>query len=218
MVFLWVPVYGLVYALASRLEHLWAVPLAMTAYAAVLIGWLFHTGRAASIGLRFPRERKIWGLPLLLMLPVCNLLCAESICLSLPSIVLMLSACAVEEIFFRGLLLRCLMPWGALRAVVVSSGLFALLHLANILSGSGYSQAWMQVLCSFAVGVCYAAAAVRLESLIPCYLAHFFTNITAAPVRPGAVPWLWLCAAGYGCLGIYLCKNISVVSHEEDRL
>lgn len=211
MVFWWIAGYGLIYTLACRLPqttHPWGVPLAMAGYAAALIGWIFHTGQAGYLGLCPVRKNTAWGfywfLPLL-TLPVCNLLTAGAFCPDLPTVILMLGVCAVEEIFFRGFLLRRLARYGSLPGIVLSSGIFALFHLVNLMSGSAPAYVWMQVLCAFTVGVCYGAVAIQTGSLIPCFLAHFLTNITAAPSSDGAVPWLWLCIAACGCFGIYLC-------------
>ena len=40
-------------------------------------------------------------------------------------------------------------------------------------------------------------------------LAHFLTNVTAAPASAGTAPWLWLCIAACGGFGICLCKNVT---------
>ena len=213
MVFLWIAAYGLVYLLASSFSqtaHPWVVPLAMTGYIAVLIGWVFRTGRAHALGLcpiRRMSPREYPKLLPLLMLPVCNLLTAKTFSPTPPAVVLMLSVCAVEEIFFRGFLLRSLLRWGALPAIVLSSGVFALFHLVNLIGGSDFAYVWMQVFCAFTVGICYGAIAIELESVIPCFLAHFLTNMTAAPISDGAVPWVWFCITAYGCSGIYLCRK-----------
>ena len=215
MVFLWIAAYGLVYLLASRLPqatHPWIVPLAMTGYAAALIGWIFHTGRSHFLGLCAIRRMPPAVYPkvlLLLMLPVCNLLTAQRFSPDLPAVFLMLSVCAVEEIFFRGFLLRSLMKWGSLPAIVLSSGIFALFHLVNLIGGSDFDYLWLQVLCAFTVGICYGAVAIELESLYLCFLAHFLTNITATPVISGAVLWFLLCIVAYGCFGIYLCRKFA---------
>lgn len=215
MFILWIAAYGLVYTAAGRLQqnvHPWVVPLAMAGYAAALIGWIFRTGRAQFLGLCAARKGKISSfyrfLPLLI-LPVCNLLTAKTFFPGLPVFFLMLSVCAAEEIFFRGFLLRSLMQYGALPAIVLSSGIFALFHLVNLMSGGLPAYTWMQVLCAFSVGICYGAITIQTGSLIPCFFAHFLTNITAAPVSTGAVPWFWLCIAAYVLCGIHLCKELA---------
>lgn len=210
MVSLWVATYGLTYVLSSWLfgsESPWSVPLAMAGYTTSLLLWLFRTGRFRALGLRPVRRMPPWVYPVLLLLPVWNLLTAGGFSADPPTILLMLSVCAAEELFFRGFLLRRLMRYGVLPGMLLSSGIFALFHLVNLLGGGSPGYVWLQVLCAFTVGVCYSAVAIRLGSLFPCFLAHFLTNITAVPITGGDVPWLCLCIAAYGGFGICLCKN-----------
>ena len=121
----------------------------------------------------------------------------------------MLAVCATEELFFRGFLLRFLMRFGAVPAILLSSVVFALFHLVNLAAGSViYTLA--QVLCAFAAGVCFAAAAALSGSLLPGFAAHLLSNITAAPAPADPAPLLWLCIALYCCYGAVLCKQLSV--------
>lgn len=212
MIFLWIASYGLVYALANCLprgRYPWAVSLAMIGYSATLILWVFRTGQARRLGLCAPRNIRCSRLLPLLTLPVCNLLSAEAFPPPLPTFLLMLAVCATEELFFRGFLLRFLMRFGAVPAILLSSVVFALFHLVNLAAGSViYTLA--QVLCAFAAGICFAAATVLTGSLLPGFAAHFLSNITAAPVPSDPAPLLWLCIALYGCYGAVLCKQLSV--------
>lgn len=215
MVSLWVATYGLTYVLSSWLfgsESPWSVPLAMAGYTTSLLLWLFRTGRFRALGLRPLRQMRLGVYPLLLLLPVCNLLTAGGFFMEPPSILLMLSVCAAEEIFFRGFLLRRLIRHGILPAVLISSGVFALFHLVNLLGGRSPAYICMQVLCAFTVGVFYGAVAIRSESLIPCFVAHFLTNITAVPVTGVDGPWLCLCIATYGGFGIFLCRKYASIT------
>lgn len=212
MTLLWIASYGLVYALAGSLpreEYPWAVPLAMLGYSTALILWAFRTGQARRLGLSVPRHIRIFRFLPLLMLPVCNLLIADILSPSLPTFVLMLAVCAAEELFFRGFLLRFLMRYGAIPAVLLSSVVFAMFHLVNPTAGSAL-YTWAQVLCAFAAGICFAAATVLSGSLLPGFVAHFLSNITASPVPSDPAPLLWLCVVLYGCYGAALCKQLYV--------
>lgn len=208
MVFLWGTMYGVVYALASGLQNRnpWTVPLAMLGYTAGLVFWILRTGQAQRLGLCAFRWGNMGGLcrylPLL-MLPLYNLLTAKAFCTSIPTIVLMLAVCAAEEVFFRGFLLRYLMRFGTPSAVIVSSGIFALFHLVNLTEGCRVTYIWTQVAAAFAVGLCYGIGAVQSGSLIPGFLGHFLTNITAAPVANEPSPFLWLCIGLHGIYGIF---------------
>lgn len=212
MTLLWIASYGLVYALANSLprgQYPWAVPLAMLGYSTALILWVFRTGQAHRLGLCAPRCIHCFRFLPLLMLPVCNLLTARAFFLSFPTFLLMLAVCAAEELFFRGFLLRILMRYGAIPAVLLSSTVFALFHLVNLTAGSAL-YTLTQVLCAFAVGICFAAVTVLSGSLLPGFAAHFLSNITAAPVPSEPAPLLWLCITLYGCYGAVLWKRLSV--------
>lgn len=212
MTSLWIALYGLVYTLANCLpcdEYPWAVPLAMSGYSAALIFWVFRTGQARRLGLCVPRHIRCFRFLPLLMLPVCNCLTAKAFSLSLPTFLLMLAVCAAEELFFRGFLLRFLMRYGAIPAVLLSSIVFALFHLVNWTAG-GALYTWAQVLCALSAGICFAAAAVRSGSLLPGFAAHLLSNITAASAPAEPSPLLWFCIVLYGCYGLVLCKQLSV--------
>lgn len=217
MVFLWIAAYGLVYALASRFANPWVAPLAMTGYSAALIGWVWGTGQARYLGLcpvRRGMPGGLYGFLPLLMMPVCNLLTARAFSPALPTVTLMLAVCSAEELFFRGFLLRHLMKYGALPAVLLSGGAFALLHLANLAGSGDTSYVLAQVLFAFAAGVCFGAAAVRSGSLLPGFLAHFLTNITAGAGAAEPAPLVWLCIALYGCYGAFACIQLSEKERE----
>lgn len=75
-----------------------------------------------------------------------------------------------EELLFRGLMLPYLRRLGCswTWAVVLSSGLFAALHLA---------QGWLGVVQLLPVGIVLAVAFIRTRSLAAVVLAHFAFNV-----------------------------------------
>jgi hypothetical protein len=81
-----------------------------------------------------------------------------------------------EELVFRGLMLRALLPGGATRAVLVSSALFGLVHLANIIYGVSVVVTLLQVLGAFVFGVGMAAIVLRGGALWPAMLIHALAN------------------------------------------
>lgn len=82
----------------------------------------------------------------------------------------------VEEAFFRGLVLRALLPRGMWRAVIVSSLLFGLMHSMNIASGSAPSAVLLQIGYASAIGFCYAALVLRTGTILPLVIIHFLTD------------------------------------------
>lgn len=213
--------YGVVYFLAGGLSddgQSWVVPLAMLGYLVALISWIVYTGQASALGLCGIQRGHSGGffryLPLL-MLPAYNLLTAKMFYLPLPMLVLMLAVCTTEEVFFRGFLLRYLMRFGMLPAVMLSSGTFALFHFVNLTDGNSVSYIWTQVVCAFALGMCYGIAAIQSGSLIPGLLAHFLTNITAAPMVDVLSPFLWLCIGLHGCYGVCWIRKYCQYQYKE---
>lgn len=219
MVFLWVALYGLTYAISDMIPQgadtaNWIPPLAMILYAGLLILWICRTGQAGHIGLcamrHFPPGEYLSLLPLL-SLPLCNLLAAEEYRFRFSSAVLMLSVSATEEIFFRGFLLRFFTKRSKLSGIFLTSGIFALFHCVNLFHAAGLPYTLMQVLFAFAAGICYGAVTIRCGSLFPCIFAHFLTNITGTgnslPVGAG---WIgpWICLAVYVFYGRWLCGKI----------
>lgn len=67
----------------------------------------------------------------------------------------------VEEVCFRGLILRALAPRGIWLAAVVSSLLFGLMHVLNLLSGADLGGTLLQVGYATTMGFAFAAAALR---------------------------------------------------------
>jgi len=85
----------------------------------------------------------------------------------------------VEESAFRGLMLRALEPLGEWRAVIVTTVLFGVTHLLNILAGEGGLQAVMQLLYAAAIGFAFAALALRTRLIWPLVLVHALIDFVA---------------------------------------
>ncbi len=84
-----------------------------------------------------------------------------------------------EETFFRGLIFTALLPAGTLRAVVISSFLFAALHLLNISGGTWdlfYTAA--DTIAAFGLGITYAAIRLRTGSIWPLVGIHALFDFT----------------------------------------
>lgn len=207
MVWFWIALYGIIYTLAmhnSRLVHPWFLPLAMLGYLGAFLCSVVRSGRASQLGVCVPRSIcQARFLPLLL-LPICNLVADRGYFFPITETLLMVSTCAVEELFFRGFLLRTLRRYGRVIAVVLSSAAFALVHIVNLAAGIPPGFVLAQVLCAFTVGICYGIAAIETGSLLWGYVAHLLTNVTAAPASQTPSPLLWFCIAAYGVYGIGL--------------
>jgi membrane protease YdiL (CAAX protease family) len=82
----------------------------------------------------------------------------------------------VEEVLFRGLMLRALLPTGIWRAALITAALFGGMHILNVLAISSLAYALLQVGYATAIGFCYAALVIRTGTIWPLILAHFLTN------------------------------------------
>jgi len=85
-----------------------------------------------------------------------------------------------EETFFRGLILTTLLPTGAIRAVLLSSVLFAAPHLLNIIGGL-WDPAFTIVdsIAAFGLGITFAAIRLRTGSIWPVIGIHAFFDFTS---------------------------------------
>lgn len=81
-----------------------------------------------------------------------------------------------EELVFRGLILRALLPGGMLRAVLISSVLFGIAHLANVVYGAPVAVTLAQAVGTCAFGIGMAAITLRCGALWPVMLIHALSN------------------------------------------
>ena len=78
----------------------------------------------------------------------------------------------VEEVFFRGLILRAIAPRGLWRAVIISAIAFGLLHSMNLLAGSNPLDTLLQLGYTLAIGFGFAAVTLRTRVLWPLVIIH----------------------------------------------
>ncbi len=84
-----------------------------------------------------------------------------------------------EESIFRGIILQTLLPKGVLRAVLLSSLIFALLHVGNLFAGLPWTYVSGQLLFTFGDGLAYAVMRVRTGSIWPAIILHGLTDFGA---------------------------------------
>lgn len=157
----------------SYVRALGQIALALAAAAlAVRIGW-----RAVEPEGGHVRDARLLVLPILFAaLPLATGVRIES----WPTFVFLTAMELVvgfsEELVFRGFILRALLPGGATRAVLVSSALFGLVHLGNIIYGASVVVTLLQVVGVFAFGVGMAAIVLRGGAFWPVILIHALSN------------------------------------------
>ncbi|WP_059171696.1 CPBP family intramembrane glutamic endopeptidase [Bacillus sp. FJAT-27445] len=78
-----------------------------------------------------------------------------------------------EEILFRGILLRAILPFGTAIAIIVPSLLFGAAHLGNIFVGGDVTYGLFQFGWTFFAGMALTAMRLANKSLIPVIGFHF---------------------------------------------
>ncbi|GCE13719.1 CPBP family intramembrane glutamic endopeptidase [Tengunoibacter tsumagoiensis] len=145
-----------------------------------LLGWWTTTGFTR--GLSTNQQVVLCIAPIaLLALPVlCGL---PTVTNKAPfTVILMSTALALlvgfaEEGFFRGILLSALLPKGIWLATLVSSLLFACVHLVNLSAGFTLNYVVGQLLLAFGTGILLAALRLRTTSIWPGILLHAIRDV-----------------------------------------
>ncbi len=181
--------------------------------AAALLSWLRWWREA---GFRRSRRRN-WYL-LIPPLALCTLalsggIQSPSAGLLVTQLIVMLLATFGEEIIFRGVLWKALIPTGPIRAMFATSLLSGALQLGRVLSDGPWPEAVYVTLLAFCGGFTWAALRFRTRSIWPAFIVHttlvFTTSL--ALLGPGAYP-IFLIAITLGSLiyGLFLLRNRSV--------
>lgn len=78
-----------------------------------------------------------------------------------------------EEIYFRGLIFKTLEVKGIKKAIIISSIIFGIMHLNNVLGGADILYTLIQIVYAFAFGFVFVEIFYLTKSLIPVILWHF---------------------------------------------
>lgn len=85
----------------------------------------------------------------------------------------------VEEVIFRGLMLRAFQPRGEWKAVLITAAIFGFTHLMNIFAGYDPLYAVIQVAYALAIGFCFGAMAIKGGVIWPLVIIHALGNFFA---------------------------------------
>jgi uncharacterized protein len=129
------------------------------------------------IGLKMPASTKEWyvWLPVLIIpITIAAYLGFNSTWGHLPLLLIAAVGVAVnEEILFRGILLRAILPYGKAVAIIVPALLFGVSHLGNIFVGSDITYALFQFGWTSFGGMAVTAMVLANKSLLPAIVFHF---------------------------------------------
>lgn len=95
------------------------------------------------------------------------------------SAVLALTSGFVEEVVFRGLMLRAFLPQGEWKAALVTAALFGFTHIANVAAGYDALYVVVQICYALAIGFGFGAMAIKGRAIWPLILAHSLGNFIA---------------------------------------
>jgi uncharacterized protein len=129
------------------------------------------------IGLKMPSSLKdwyVWVPALIIPITLAFYLGFHSTLGHIPLLLIAAVGVAVnEEILFRGILLRAILPFGKAVAIIVPSLLFGTAHLGNIFVGGDVTYALFQFGWTTFAGMALTAMVLANKSLLPAILFHF---------------------------------------------
>lgn len=165
------------------------------------------------VGFRAPSSGSAWTLLILPLIVAASL--QNGITVTAPKEVLIVLAAAVltgllEEVIFRGLILRAFLPKGVTKAVVYSTILFSLFHLLNLIAGEPLLVTLVQLGVAISTAVFMSAITLRSGSLWPAILYHAVHDFVIwmgqgglqMPTEPSTT-WKIIMVAGQVVLLIY---------------
>jgi uncharacterized protein len=155
----------------------WLVMLIYAACAFLAVKWVKID---KEIGLTMPSSAKDWyvWLPAIIVpLTILYLLGFNATWGHVPLLLIAAVGVAVnEEILFRGILLRALLPFGKPVAIIVPSLLFGAAHLSNIFVGGDVTYALFQFGWTTFFGMALTAMVLANKSLLPAIAFHFILD------------------------------------------
>lgn len=155
----------------------WLLMLLYAVCAIVAVKWV---GIDKEIGLTWPTSAKEWTvwLPTLAIPLTIGLhLGFHSTWSHVPFLMIAALGVAInEEILFRGILLRALLPFGSAVAIIVPSFLFGASHLGNILVGGDVTYGLFQFAWTFIAGMALTAMRMQNKSLLPAIMFHIILD------------------------------------------
>lgn len=155
----------------------WVIMVIYAACAILAVKWVKID---KEIGLTMPAEAKEWHIwlpTLVIPLTLVYLLGFNSAWSHIPFLLIAAAGVAVnEEILFRGILLRAILPFGTAVAIIVPSLLFGAAHLGNIFVGGDVTYALFQFGWASCAGAALTAMVLANKSLLPAIAFHFLLD------------------------------------------
>ncbi len=124
------------------------------------------------------------ALPLLIIPLLMVIFQFNKFSISNPAQILLFAAAATmtgfaEEALFRGIALHTLLPKGLMRAAILSSVIFCLLHILNLLEHADPLATAVQVVFAFLFGIAFAAPLLYTGAIWPLVIIHALQDFIA---------------------------------------
>ena len=84
-----------------------------------------------------------------------------------------------EELYFRGYVFNVWRDKPEKTAIIATSVLFGVTHIANIMSGQNIFDTILQIVFAFCYGIVFLLIYIIGKSLWPCILIHFFHDFSS---------------------------------------
>ncbi|MDQ3911611.1 MAG: CPBP family intramembrane metalloprotease [Actinomycetota bacterium] len=129
-----------------------------------------------------------------------------------PTLLGLLLAVFSEEVLYRGILWRVLVPTGVVGAVILTSLLYGTLYLVKLGSARPWPEAVYLTVLATCAGFTYAALRWRTASIWPVLALHFVLKLFGEISTPESVPSLVLLLVfastlGFIGYGLFLLRN-----------
>ena len=83
-----------------------------------------------------------------------------------------------EEILFRGFLFKAIANKSATAAILISSSVFGIIHIFNLLYGADVIATLAQVIYATSLGMMFSVFFYKTNNIVPCIICHCIINIT----------------------------------------
>lgn len=121
-----------------------------------------------------------------------------------------------EEVYFRGLILKRLSEKGIRFAAIVSSVLFGIVHMVNLVGGADLTYTGLQIVFAALFGFVCAELVILTKSLIPVILWHFIHDcigyVTVGEITTPALISVIIQIVLMLAYSVYLWKKIKKVT------
>lgn len=171
------------YATIKELSYTAPILISFIPIALILMIYLTLKKKWGYIGFQsifnIPKKNWLFYLPLVVILVIISINGFKAVTMSevLFFIFFTLMVGFVEETIYRGLILKIMLSKSVLSAVLVSSILFSITHLLNVMSGQDLVQSVLQLIYALIMGVVLALLMIKNNNIAPLIMFHFVHNL-----------------------------------------